>query len=225
MTVAPVWTILVPTLGERRRLFARLMAGLMPQVERAAGQVLVRGWHNDGRPSLPEIRQRMVGQVTTPYLSFVDDDDLVSPDFVGSVLTALTLEPDYVGYLVQCYSNGVPIGIADHDLKHGAWTNVKGGRFLRDISHINPMRTLFARTADFTRARRGTPEDRIWVDQLRRSGLLMDQVKIDRILYHYLHSTSRTPGEGSRWQRPGTIRRGERVIIESPYFTWSNDAH
>lgn len=223
MTAAPVWMILVPTLGERRRLFERLMAGLLPQVERAAGQVIVRAWHNNGSPSLPEIRQRMLAGVTAPYVCFVDDDDLVSPDYVDAVLEALSYDPDYVGFLVQCYSDGIPTGIADHDLTHKGWSNVKGGRYLRDISHINPIRTLFARTADFTRARRGGPEDRIWVDQLRASGLLEDQVKIDRILYHYLYSTSRRPGEGSRWAKPGTIRRGEQAEITSPYFTWVHD--
>lgn len=200
------------------------MAGLLPQVDRADGSVLVRAWHNNGAPSLPEIRQRMLAATTTPYVSFVDDDDLVSPDYVGSILGALTLEPDYVGFLVQCYSDGVPTAISDHDVRHGAWLNPKGERHLRDISHINPIRTKIALAGDFTRARRGAAEDRAWVDQVRRSGLVTDQVKIDRILYHYLYSTSRTPGEGSRWQRPGSIRwTGRRAEVASPYFTWSTD--
>lgn len=224
MTAAPVWTILVPTLGERRRLFERLLAGLMPQVERAAGQVLVRAWHNNGAPSLPEIRQRMVLAATTPYVSFVDDDDLVSPDFVESILAALDYGPDYVGFLVQCYSNGVPTGIADHDLKHGAWSNPKGGRYLRDISHINPIRTGIARHADFRKAARGRPEDRAWVDQIRKAALLVHQEKVDRIMYHYLYSTSRKQGEGSRWEKPSTIRWGQRAeITASPHFAWSRN--
>lgn len=224
MTAAPVWTILVPTLGERRSLFVRLMDVLLPQVERAAGRVQVRAWFNNGSPPLPDIRQRMVLAADSEYVSFIDDDDLVSLEYVEAILGALSYGPDYVGFLVQCYSNGAPTNIADHDLKHGEWSNPKGGRYLRDISHINPIRTGIARHADFRRALRGRPEDRAWVDQIRRSRLLIHQEKLDRILYHYLYSTSRTPGLGSRWERPGRIVSGPRAEIDSPYFAWSNDA-
>lgn len=218
VTVTPVWTILVPTLGERRPLFERLMAGLLPQVEAAAGRVLVRGWHNDGRPSLPEIRQAMVAEVTTPYLSFVDDDDLVSPHYVDRVMAALETGPDYVGFQVQCYSDGAPIAVAYHSLEFTEWRNLTG-RFERDISHINPIRTVHARRANFARTRSGGAEDRAWAAQLRRSRVLKTQVLVPHILYHYLFTSA-----GTRWQKPRAIVPGERSALSSPYFTWSNDA-
>lgn len=223
MTAAPSWSILIPTLGERALLFRRLLDGLLPQVEAAGGRVSVVGWFNNGTPSLPRIRQAMVESTTTDYLSFVDDDDLVSPDFVERVLEALATWPDYVGFQVQCYSDGAPTGIAYHSLQHRGWTNnAAAGRYLRDISHINPIRTKIAQTADFARARAGRPEDRMWADQLRRGRALKSEVVVDKILYHYLYSTSREPGLGSRWRRPGEVQRADlRPEISSPYFSWS----
>jgi hypothetical protein len=53
--------------------------------------------------------------------------------------------------------------------------------------------------------------------------VLQTQVVIGRILYHYLHSTSRAVG-GSRWSAPRRIRPGHRATVDSPYFTWSADA-
>lgn len=225
MTAVPSWTILVPTLGERRALFERLMATLLPQAERHPG-VQVVGWWNNGSPSLPKIRQTMVQATTTDYLCFVDDDDLVSPEYVDEIVAALSDGPDYVGFTVQCYSDGWPTALAHHALKYGRWANLKT-HYERDISHINPMRTRLARRADFTRAKAGRAEDRVWVDQLRRTQALRSEVVIPRVLYHYLYSTNRTQGFGSRWERPASIRTPSDLVrpeIDSPAFSWSTHA-
>lgn len=223
MTAAPSWTILVPTLGERRALFERLMAGLLPQLDPYSGRIRVLGWYNDGSPPLPKIRQRMVEAAGTEYVSFVDDDDLVSADYVSEIVRALDQRPDYVGFQVQCYSDGAPTGIAYHSLEFREWRNLDG-RYERDISHLNPIRTALALRADFSRTPSGQPEDRAWAAQLRRGRFLRTQVVVPRILYHYLYSTNRSAGIGSRWQRPRQIIRGQRAIIDNPHFTWSTDA-
>jgi hypothetical protein len=218
MTAVPTWSILVPTLGERRPLFERLMAGLLPQTEPYGGRVQVVGWHNDGSPSLPKIRQSMVLGATTDYVCFVDDDDLVSPDYVDEVVTALGERPDYVGFQVQCYSDGAPIAVAYHSLEHRSWRNLRG-RFERDISHINPIRTALARQASFTVARTGMAEDRVWANQLRRMRIVRTEVVVPQILYHYLYVP-----KGSRWERPKIIQPGDRAIVNHPNFSWSPDA-
>jgi hypothetical protein len=221
--VPPTWTILIPTLGERRALFDRLMGCLINQTDRHNGRVRVVGWHNNGSPSLPKIRQTMVQSVTTDYLSFVDDDDLVSPDYVDAVTESLVDRPDYVGFQVQCYTNGHPTAVAYHSLEYTRWRNLRG-RYERDISHINPIRTAIARKVDFLKTRRGFPEDRAWADQLRQRRLLRQQVVIPRIMYHYLYSTSNSPGEGSRWESTKKISPGERSTVNHPNFSWSADA-
>jgi hypothetical protein len=225
MTAAPSWTILVATLGERRPLFDRLMAALLPQLDAYDGLVQVKAWHNNGRPSLPVIRQRMVREAQSEYVSWVDDDDLVPDYFVEQIVTALSTRPDYVGFDLQCYSNGAPTAISHHALKYGAWYNEAGGHY-RDISHINPIRRELAMLADFSRTPQGQPEDRAWAAQLRRTRKVKTEVVVDRIMYHYLYCTDRAAGQGSRWQRPNRIHQAavERSAIDHPYFTWSPDA-
>lgn len=221
MTAAPTWTILIPTLGERRALFERLLTGLLPQVDQYAGRIRVHGWFNNGKPGLAEIRDRMMGKVKTDYLSFVDDDDLVPPYFAREVMAALESRPDYIGWQTQCYSDGVPTAISYHSLANKGWTNLPD-RYLRDISHINPMRSDIARSAQFKRAAPGAAEDRAWVEQLRRGRKLKVEVTIDRIMYHYLFSTSKAAGLGTRWKAPSRITPGHRADVDNPYFTWSD---
>lgn len=216
----PTWTILVPTIGERRAAFERLMAVLLPQTEVWAGAVTVMGWHNNGTPHLTEIRQQMNLAAPGQYVSCIDDDDLVPDYFVAEAMRALGERPDYVGWLVQCYSDGIPTAISEHSLKHRKWWN-ETDRYFRDISHINPIRRDIALTADYRKAGRGQPEDRAWVSQLRRGGRLKRQVMIDRIMYHYLFSTEKTAGIGSRWAAPKTIHADlGRSDIQHPNFTW-----
>jgi hypothetical protein len=196
------------------------MAGLLPQVMAAGGRVQVQAWWNNGTPTLPEIRQRMLRDARTDYVSFVDDDDLVSPDYVPEILAALDQRPDYVGFQVQCYSDGAPTAIAYHSLAHGGWSN-GAGTFLRDITHLNPIRTEIARAADFRRARPGQAEDRVWVNQVRAGRRLKTEVMIDRVMYHYLYSTSKRGGVGSRWKNPRLIRRADRPLeITTSYFSY-----
>jgi hypothetical protein len=218
VTAMPLWTILIPTLGERRPLFERLMRCLLPQLDAHHGAVRVLALHNNGSPPLPEIRERLVAAADSEYVSFVDDDDLVPDYYVSEVVAALATRPDQVGFRVQCYSDRRPTAVAYHSLEYGGWRNGEGVHY-RDISHINPMRTEIVRMASF-RTRPGRPEDRTWVDQLRATGALKTEVVIDRVMYHYLYSTSRTGGIGSRWQKPKLIRPGAQAAVSHPYFSY-----
>ena len=221
MTAAPpTLAILVPTLGERAALFERLMDALLPQLDPYAGQVQVLGWWSNGRPSLPEIRQAMTQAADTEYVCCIDDDDLVPNYYVAEIIEALAGRPDYVGFQVQCYTDGVPTGISRHSLKYDGWWNEPGAYF-RDLSHLNPIRRELALLADYRRAAPGAPEDRAWVAQLRRSRRVRTEVVIDRIMYHYLFSTSRTAGIGSRWKAPKLIRPDlEPIKIDHPCFSY-----
>lgn len=213
----PTWTILVPTLGQRAPLFRRLMDVLLPQLEPYGGRARVAGWWNNGEPTIADIRQDLVRSVTTDYLSFVDDDDLVPEYFVAEVMTALESRPDYVGWVTHYTANGRDHGVVYHSLEHGGWREERNPyRLLRDITHINPMRSIIAKQADFRAGfRAGRPEDRPWVDQLR--GKLVSEVYIDKIMYEYLWRQ-----DTSAWRKPHLIdkRPGRRPHISSPYFTW-----
>ena len=215
------WTILIATLGQRRELLRRLIDALMPQVDAADGQVKVLAYWDNGEVSLGAKRQALLDAVDSEYVSFVDDDDMIAADFVPAILEAMASKPDYVGFEVGVWKNDRRYRLSDHSLRHGGWGR-SGEVYLRDITHINPMRTKIAQTATFA-APRGAAEDRAWVDQIRAGGLLQTEVVIDRVLYDYLwvpaDSAWRAPADkvsaldpaGRAWRLPP---------VSSPHFAW-----
>lgn len=211
----PLWTILIPTLGQRTGLFSRLMSVLMPQVDAADGRVKVLAWFNNGEPGLPHIRQGLVMATETDYMSFVDDDDLVPAYFVEKTLDAMEQKPDYVGWKTRYYVDGVIRALVVQGLHVGHKWYSEGNTLYRDVTHINPCKTKLAKLADFRNIYPERIEDRAWVRQMRPH--LKEQVFIDEIMYYYYYSP-----KVSAWENPSAIQSGpfDRVRIDSPHFAY-----
>jgi hypothetical protein len=228
--VTPTWTICIATIGQRRDLLARLLAGLMPQVDAADGRVKVLAYwdsgdltkrHGSALDAIAHKRQALLNAATTDYVSWLDDDDWVADDYITSILEALDEEPDMVGFTMEIRKDGKPHGMGLISLRYGGWSQKPNGTYLRDITHANPMRTRIARTATFT-DRRGGPEDTAWVGQLREGGLLRTEVVIDKVLQHYDWVVER-----SSWTVPGRVKprdpaghRWQRLEVDSPNFSY-----
>jgi hypothetical protein len=209
----PTWTILVPTLGQRADLFARLLNALLPQLDPHAGSVRVLGWWSHGTPTIGAIRDQLLSGAGTDYVSFVDDDDLVPGDYVDQVTAALRSRPDHVGFKVEYSIDGVRQEVIDHSLRYGRWGRSRTGLF-RDITHIDPVRTSLARRGRFDVVQPGRAEDQAWVNQVRPH--LRTETYVDAVMYHYLWSP-----KVSAWQRPDLIRPvGARPEIGHPHFAW-----
>lgn len=223
MTAGPTLSILIATLGQRRDRLARLLRGLMPQVEAAAGRVRVVAHWDNGEIDLATKRQQLVEACATEYLCFVDDDDTVSDDYVASILAALQTRPDFVGLQMMVYRDGEPLKVADLSLRYDSWYETDE-LYCRDITHENPMRTEIVRRVDFRHKAPGDPEDAPWAAKLRASGLLRTEVMIDRVLYHYWWC----PASSAWGKRRGRVVRnadpaGQRwrpPHVRSQWFSW-----
>jgi hypothetical protein len=224
-TWAPLWTILVPTIGRRRDRFRRLLIELLAQAEPRAGAVRVLAYYNQGEHPLSHIRQALVEAATGLYVSFVDDDDWVPDYYVRQVRTAIhehaarfldemerPVGPDQVGWRMQHYADGVPSKPTYHSLQYGGWYEDDKG-YYRDISHLNPVRRELALKVDFRRG--DPPEDVAWTVQMRQHVRTEALIPYEHVMYHYYSSGDST------W-RPGSVKHdgGRRPQIEHPLFDW-----
>lgn len=194
--MTPDWTILIATLGQRQERFKRLLDCLLPQVDEAAGRVNVLAYWNNGERSLAQIRQALVDEADGTFVSFIDDDDLVSATYVMRILPLLKEDVDYVGFQLQCYVDGAPLKPTYHSLRYAQWYDDARG-YYRDVSHLNPVRRELALKADFRKTQ--PPEDVAWADQLR--GILKNEQYVDDVMYQYYSSSFDTT-----WQ-PGSVQR------------------
>lgn len=214
MTDAPLWTILIPTLGQREALFMRLLGVLLPQLDEFAGAVRVLAYRNNGSPPIGEVRDALLAVVESEYVSFIDDDDLVPPYYVAEVVRAVESRPDHVGFKLEYSMNGEFREIVDHSLRHGRWHRTSEGLLARHFTHIDPMRTKIARRGSFRVPRRGRPEDRHWVRQV--TGHPTTEAYIDKIMYYYLWRE-----DTSASQNPDPVAPNSgRPMIDHPLFEW-----
>jgi Glycosyl transferase family 2 len=208
------WSILIPTLSSRHAMLFRLLDVLLPQAEACPG-VEVVGLHNDGNWPLAEIRQAMLEDAGEDYVSFIDDDDLVEPDYVAAVMACLERGPDCVAFWHALSADGVPdprevrTGIALSASLQG-WHEA-ADHYACNINHLSPVRTSLARKAGFSVV--DGWEDRGYVQALQP--LLRTQEEIPRALYHYLHRSSGTECTGLA---PHACL--PRPVISSPAFRW-----
>jgi hypothetical protein len=211
---APTWAILIPTIGQRRDLFLRLMDRLLPQLDAHAGRVRVLAWFNHGQPMLGDLRDQLMLDAGTDYVSFIDDDDLVSEDYVAEIVKALTSKPDHVGFRLEFTTNGRGREIVEHSLKWGRWGRSADGMLFRDFTHIDPIRRELAIKGSFRTIRPHHAEDRQWVKSVR--GTLHSEEFIPKVLYHYLWDERVTA-----WQRPRDLDiTNGRHPVEHPFFSW-----
>lgn len=217
------WSILVPTIAQREPLFLRLLGALLPQADEAAGAVEVVGYRNAGRPSLGVIRDSMLANARGKYVAFVDDDDMISEDYVSTVLPLLADDPDHVGFRMEYSEDGGEPEIVDHSLVHGRWHRAAdSGILCRDFTHVDPIRRAHALRGRFAQAKPGRAEDRAWVKQVRP--WLHTERYTDRILYRYLFRNDTTS-----WQRPERVavshdlNAGALPGIPSAAFRWHPD--
>lgn len=108
---------------------------------------------------LHRIRPALLMAATGRYVSFIDDD-MVPDDFVETILDAITWDspeadvPDVIGFQVAYTCNGQPGPPCICSIRYEPGD--RDGVLYRDLTHIQPVRTLLARQGDF---RKGWPED------------------------------------------------------------------
>lgn len=229
--------ILIPTIAnvERRKLLARLMNILRPQVAAAGGRAVVIPFEDkgeeDGGKTTGAKRQSLMESADSEFVCHVDDDDLVHPNYVAEILNAIDAGADVVGFRLRCYEDGMLTGEALHSLAVDKWGERKHENgltfYTRTPNHLNPIRRSIALQVGFKSITVG--EDADYATRLyERFGATMREVFIDKYLYQYLYRTQRERTlikmyeDDGRMTRAGmeeTIKKGGSVMVNGQTLT------
>jgi hypothetical protein len=149
-------SLLIPSTEARATFRARLLARLMPQIDALPDPTVVQVCVlvNKGRPHAPPVgtlRNMLVERAVGTYCAFIDDDDLVSHDYIAQVLGAIQSTPgcDCVSLTGRLVMDGVDNGIFSHSIENGRYwrddpspnpADPSGRRFWRGPNHLNAVR-------------------------------------------------------------------------------------
>lgn len=150
----PDLSILICTITTRKAFLDRLLGVLMPQVEAVGDRVELLIDCDEGQVSIGAKRQRLLEASTGAWVSWTDDDDMLEPDHIASVLKALESKPDAVAVRMRRYHDGVYAGDQIHSMKYAEYKSKRLRpstlrEFYRCINHFCPVRRELALKVGF----------------------------------------------------------------------------
>lgn len=183
----PSLSILILSIESRAELLARLLGMLNPQL---TPDVELLTSIDNGEKSIGTKRNELLDQSTGRYVCFIDDDDLVATDYVASMLGAIALDPNAVGFRLRYSVDGTFDADAIHSARNDKWeTVIRNGAkvYLRTPNHLNPVRREIAVKHRFPEI--NYSEDREFSQRIMPD--ITTEVFINRVIYQYLYRTKK----------------------------------
>jgi glycosyltransferase involved in cell wall biosynthesis len=167
----------------RKRLCDRINTQLTPEVEHLIEI-------DSGQLTIGAKRNILLRRAQGDYIAFVDDDDLVSHDYVKLVLEAIDRSsPDVIGMHLIMTTDKVTTEKTFHSLKYSHWYDEPDPdkpwlkRYFRNPNHINPVKREYAIKVGFPEERFGPWEDREYSRKLLP--YLKTEEYIEPPIYYY----------------------------------------
>ena len=178
-------SILICSLQNRSVIIKTLLDVLLPQLNNDV-EVLINS--DGGERSTGKKRNELLDIATGDYIVFIDDDDVVSTNYVSLILEAIKTDPDVIGMHLLMTTRGRNECRTYHSLKYRTWYDEpdpdrKGlKRYFRNPNHLNPVKREHAVATRFPEKNVGEDHDY----STRLLPLLNTEVYIEKPIYHYL---------------------------------------
>lgn len=177
-------SILIPTLEERKHYLERLLSVINAQ-DTDGVEILIE--KDNKEKSIGEKRNILLERSSAKYIAFIDDDDLISFDYISKVKNACIADPDVIGMHLLHYENSLLRGLTYHSLRYSKWweerdTTSSLMRYYRNPNHLNPVKRDLALKVKFPLISMG--EDKEYSKQLLP--LLKTETYVYEPIYYYL---------------------------------------
>lgn len=181
-------SILIPTMNSRKNLFRKVLLEVERQIrETPEIRVEVLWEADDGEITLGQKRNVLMDRCSGKYHCFVDDDDVLSPNYLKTFVPMILSETDYdcASFVGAHYKRGGFNKLFYHSMKFKDWDETEE-RFIRTISPMNLIKTEIVRQVRYKDIR--NTEDYEFSVRLMESGLLKAEFDIDPNypIYHYI---------------------------------------
>lgn len=193
------WSILICTLENRKHFLDRLLGILLPQIGNYVkggtgnytvytGTVQICVLCDNKVMSVGEKRNKLIELCDGEYFSFIDDDDVVSGEYVEQIRRKLIKNPDVVTFWAFRYHNNRRDRRVNYDVKFGQDLN-QPQEYQRLPNHLCVWKKSLS--VKFKEISYG--EDADWATRMKGSH---KQEKVDKILYEYFFNSNTTETQG-----------------------------
>jgi len=178
-------SILICSLVSRGEKLLTLVSELMRQ---SSSEVEVLTNVDNKQKTVGAKRNELLARAQGEYVAFVDDDDMVSQDYVEKILKAIESSPDCCGieglFRTDDPKSGLHQKYLFHSLKYKEWKTVDKTYYYRTPNHLNPVRRVIAAAVEFPNISAGEDGD----FSARLLPLLHNEQYIEGPIYYYIHS-------------------------------------
>ena len=181
--------ILIPSVPERAGKLAALLTNLQNQIKNhpiSIATYVTQSIKNGGLHTGFK-RQNLIENANSEYVVFIDDDDVVSDDYISEILKALETKPDVVTFDGYITTNGV--GRMEWTIKVGNSYTTENNVYHRPPNHLSPIKTEIALAVGYP-THISEYEDYDYCMRLADSNLIHTSVHIPKKLYHYDYQTT-----------------------------------
>lgn len=182
--VSPLLSVLIPTIDGRETFFNYITEKLTRQIHKVGTDKVQLLFYKDkrGEHTTGFKRNVLMEQAKGTFISFVDDDDDVSVDYISTIVAHINAHPNADAFGINgMYSDGknqVPFETG----KRWNWDTVNG-YYVRFINHISVIRREHALKIGFPDLTIG--EDYEFTMKLKDSGLIDNAPTIKKKIYYY----------------------------------------
>lgn len=177
-------SILICHTPDRQDFLRRLNAVLDPQLVNG-----VKVFIDDSRyKTIGSKRNDLLARADGEYVAFIDDDDLVSKDYIRLQMQGIKQGVDCCSLKGIITEDGQNPLIFEHSIKYSEYKTVEGSapgevRYERYPNHLNCIKSSIAKQFMFPEKNHG--EDTDWATQIFKSGLIKSEHYIPYVTYYY----------------------------------------
>jgi glycosyltransferase involved in cell wall biosynthesis len=201
----------------RKQLEALLLPQLTPHRD---VELLVE--EDNGRLPSGEKRNRLIRRSTGHYFCFVDDDDLVTGDYVRRIREGCLSDADVVSFWIERTGDDRPRQVHRLSIRHRDGERLPEGKLGMAANHLCAWRREVGAAVAFP-PHLGYNDDLFWYTPLLASGLVRREHHIPQILYHYRYDRANTGNQRAdsvrtthRWASGGVEcfrRAGGEIVV------------
>lgn len=181
-----VLSILMVTLSSRKEMFDKIHQHILKQINdnHLENEVEIVVFEDEKQYPVGMKRNALIKEAKGDFTCFVDDDDWVSDDYVGSIYDAIVSDKsiDCIGMKGLLVSGDLGDKEFIHSVKFDSYWE-DSNYYYRPPNHLNPIKRTITSKFDFPIINRG--EDTDWSLKICKTGLLKKEIFIDKVLYFY----------------------------------------